>query len=297
MLAGLAAAGFTLAACAGRTPPGIGVQHGPSGQPSDGQSSPGSTGVPRPRHIVVVVLENHAYSQIIGVSAASFINRLAAGGALLTQSYGVTHPSEPNYLALFSGGTHGVTSDQCPTEISAPNLASELAAAQLTFTGYAEGLPAPGSEVCDQGNYARKHVPWTDFRNVPRSVNQPFSRFPAGDYQALPTVSFVVPNLCNDMHDCSVATGDTWLRVHLAGYATWAMTHDSLLIVTFDEDDGSQSNHVATIIAGQQVLPGKYRKPVDHYNVLRTIEQAYGLPPTGSAANHYPITWIWRRTG
>jgi hypothetical protein len=284
----LALAVPAVAACTSRTPNGIGVQRGSSGP---------SSGVPRPQHIVVVILENHAYSEIIGSAQAHFINRLAAGGALFTQSYGVTHPSEPNYLALFSGSTHSVTTDQCPTVISAPNLAAELAAAHLTFTGYAEGLPAPGSSVCDQGNYARKHVPWADFSNVARSVSQPFSQFPAGNYQALPVVSFVVPNLCNDMHDCSVATGDQWLRVHLAGYARWAVTHDSLLIVTFDEDDGSQSNHIATIIVGEHVVPGKYAKPVDHYNILRTIEQAFSLHYTGQAATHYPITWIWRTPG
>jgi phosphatidylinositol-3-phosphatase len=241
------------------------------------------------------MFENRASDEVIGNPEASFISQLARSGALLTSSYAVTHPSEPNYLALFSGSTHGVTSDQCPTTIRAPNLAGDLIAAGLTFTGYAEDLPSPGSLSCGQGNYARKHVPWTDFPAVPKSVNQPFSAFPAGDYGALPTVSFVIPNLCNDMHDCSVATGDSWLRKRLGGYARWAMTHDSLLIVTWDEDDGSQSNRITTIFAGQQVAPGRYAKPVDHYNVLRTIEEAYGLPHDGQAATHYPITWIWRR--
>jgi hypothetical protein len=295
-VAGLALAGLAAAGCAGGTPPNIGVQSSSAtggGTASASPSGSPAAGVPRPQHTVVVVMENHSYSDIIGSPQARFINELARQGALFTASYGVTHPSEPNYLALFSGSTHGVGSDQCPTAISAPNLASDLIAFHLTFTGYAEGLPAPGSAVCDQGDYARKHAPWTDFANVPRSAGQPFSRFPSGDYARLPTVSFVVPNLCNDMHDCSVATGDRWLRAHIAGYARWAMTHDSLLILTWDEDDGSQSNRIVTIFAGQQVLPGRYGKPVDHYNVLRTIEQAYGIPPTGQAATHYPITWIW----
>ena len=301
-------AGIMIAGCSGSTPPGIGVQRGPAavsraprqtrsaGSPQPARSGAAAS-VPRPRHTVLVVFENHAFDEIIGNTQAPFINRLAADGALLTASYAVTHPSEPNYLALFSGGTHGVTSDQCPTSIRAPNLAADLLAARLTFTGYAEDLPAQGSTVCGQGNYARKHAPWTDFTDVPRSASQPFSRFPAGDFAALPTVSFVVPNLCDDMHDCSVATGDSWLRAHLGGYARWAMSHDSLLIVTWDEDDGSQANRIATIFVGQQVAPGRYGKPVDHYNVLRTIEQAYGLPQDGQAADHYPITWIWRRPG
>jgi acid phosphatase len=124
-------------------------------------------------------------------------------------------------------------------------------------------------------------------------VSQPFTGFPR-DFASLPTVSFVIPNLCNDMHDCSVATGDAWLRAHLSGYANWAMTHDSLLIVTWDEDDGSQANQIPTIFAGQQVRPGTYPQKITHYNVLATIDAAYGLPRSGSAAAAQPIGYVWR---
>jgi phosphatidylinositol-3-phosphatase len=257
------------------------------------------TSVPRPRHTVVVMLENHAYGEIIGNPQARFINRLARRGALFTASFAITHPSEPNYLALFSGSTHGVVGDPCPTSVHGPNLAADLIAVHLTFAGYSEGLPAPGSKVCAAGEYARKHVPWADFPRLPRTVNLPFSRFPARNFRALPSLSFVIPNLCHDMHvhDCSVATGDAWLKAHIAAYATWAMTHDSLLVVTFDEDDGSQNNQIATIFVGQQVRPGRYHARIDHYTVLRTIEQAYGLRHDGHAARRHPITWIWRQPG
>ncbi|HEX2321928.1 MAG TPA: alkaline phosphatase family protein [Streptosporangiaceae bacterium] len=291
----LAAAGLVLASCGtSGAPAGVGVQHSrpPSASPSTRHRV---AAVPRPAHTVVVILENHSYRAAIGNPQARYINALARSGALLTASYAVSHPSEPNYLALFSGSTHGVTSDQCPTTLRAPNLASDLLTKGATFAGYSEGLPGTGSQVCQQGRYARKHVPWTDFTGLPRTVNQPFSRFAAGGFARLPAVSFVIPDLCHDMHDCSVGTGDAWLRAHLSGYAGWAQTHDSLLIVTFDEDDGSNSNHIATIISGQQVRPGRYHLPIDHYNVLRTIEQAYGLPIRGQARTHYPITSIWRR--
>ncbi len=172
------------------------------------------------------MFENHSYSAIIGAPEASYINALAGKGAVFTASYAVSHPSEPNYLALFSGSTHGITSDQCPTSLHAPNLASDLAAAGFSFAGYSEGLPAPGSFACQAGEYARKHVPWADFSNVRAAANQPFAQFAAGGYAKLPTVSFVIPNLCHDMHDCSVATGDAWLRAHLRGYVSWATTHD-----------------------------------------------------------------------
>jgi phosphatidylinositol-3-phosphatase len=278
-----------LAGCTSAVPP----RSATTGSAPPPVSQAPAASVPQPAHTVVVVLENHGYGQVIGSSDAPFLRQLAGRGALFTQSYAITHPSEPNYLALFSGSTQGVTSDACPVTFSAPNLAAGLLAAGKTFTGYAEGLPAPGSTVCSAGEYARKHVPWADFRNIPASLNQPFSRFPASDFSRLPTVSFVVPNLCNDMHDCSVATGDSWLRAHLSSYVTWAMTHNSLLIVTFDEDDGGGSNQIPTIFAGQQVRPGRYSERITHYTVLATIEAAYGLARDGSAAGAAPISDIW----
>jgi hypothetical protein len=238
-------------------------------------------------------MENHSFADVIGSPAAPYITSLADHGADFTHSFAITHPSEPNYLALFSGSTQGVTSDACPETFGGPNLAADLLAAGKTFAGYAEDLPTPGSRVCAAGNYARKHVPWTDFGNVPAAVNQPFTRWPAGDYARLPAVSFVIPNLCDDMHDCPVAAGDAWLRAHLSGYASWAMTHDSLLIVTWDEDDGSAANQIPTIFAGQRVKPGRYPTPITHYAVLRTIEDAFGLPHDGAAASAQPIAGIW----
>ena len=106
-------------------------------------------------------------------------------------------------------------------------------------------------------------------------------RVPATAFARLPAVSFVIPNLCHDMHDCSVAVGDTWLRHKVGGYAGWAMTHDSLLILTWDEDDSSQGNHITTISAGQAVRPGSCADPITHYTVLATIEAAHRLPRDG----------------
>jgi acid phosphatase len=137
-------------------------------------------------------------------------------------------------------------------------------------------------------------VPWTDFSNVPGSVSLPFTDFPAGDFARLPAVSFVIPSLCHDMHDCDVAAGDAWLRSHIGGYAGWAMSHDSLLILTWDEDDDGAGNHITTIFAGQQVRPGRYAQAITHYNVLATIEAAYSLPRDGQAATAAPITGIWQ---
>jgi phosphatidylinositol-3-phosphatase len=238
-------------------------------------------------------MENHSYADVIGNPQAPYINQLARSGALFTDSRAITHPSQPNYLALFSGSTQGVTGDSCPHRFTAANLGSQLIAAGRTFTGYAEDLPAAGSQVCNTGEYARRHVPWADFANVPAADSQPFTSFPASDYARLPTVSFVIPNVCHDMHNCSVATGDAWLRTHLGGYASWAMTHRSLLIVTWDENDGSAGNRIPTIFVGQQVRPGRYSQPITHYSVLRTVENLYQLPIVGVAASAHVITGTW----
>ncbi len=250
--------------------------------------------IPQPAHIVIVVEENRSENGIIGNKSAPFITSLAANGANMTQSYAETHPSEPNYLALFAGNTFGVTKDLCPVNAgAAPNLGSELLAAGHTFVGFAEGLPAVGSPVCTAGKYARKHVPWTNFTNVPAANSLPFSAFPMGNYASLPTVSFVIPNNDNNMHDGSIAQADAWLNRQLSGYANWAVANNSLLILTFDEDDNGSRNQIPTVFYGAHVRPGNYSEQINHYNLLSTVEQMYGLPKTGYAANAAPITDIW----
>ena len=249
--------------------------------------------LPLPAHVVVVLEENHAYSQIIGSPEAPYINSLAAEGASFTKSYAITHPSQPNYLALFSGSTQGVTSDSCPHTFSAPNLGSELIAAGKTFTGYSEGLPSAGSEVCTSGEYARKHVPWTDFSNVPAIDNQPFSSFPT-NFADLPTISWVIPDLLDDMHDGTIQQADSWLESNLAGYLAWAQTNNSLLIVTWDEDDDTNVNQIPTIFVGPMVKPGNYSEKINHYNVLRTLEAIYRLPYAGHSASVKTITDVWQ---
>jgi arylsulfatase A-like enzyme len=260
-----------------------------------GSSAQAAAGVPTPDHTVVVVFENHAYNQVIGSSSAPYINSLKTNGASLSASYALTHPSQPNYFALFSGATQGITDDSCytPGFSSQPNLASELIAAGKTWGSYNEGLPSQGSTTCSSGDYARKHNPWFGFSNVPTSTAKTFAQFPS-DYSTLPQVSFVVPDLCSDMHDCSVSTGDTWLKNNLSAYATWAKTHNSLLVVTFDEDNRLAGNKIPTVLYGQQVTPGSTSSTTyNHYDVLRTIEDMHGLPHAGNAASGKDITGIW----
>jgi len=253
----------------------------------------GANGVPSPAHIVVVMEENHAYNQIIGASNAPYINSLANSGALFSKSFGITHPSQPNYLAIFSGSTQGITDNSCPLTFSGPDLGGELLNAGKTFVGYAESLPSVGSTACSSDSYQRKHNPWADFTDVPSSDNQPFTSFPT-DFTKLPTVSFVVPDQLGDMHDGTVEQADGWLKTHLDAYVQWAKTHNSLLIVTWDEDDDSQNNQIATIFVGQMVKTGYYGKTINHYNILRTLEDAYGLSHAHNSASASPIIDCWQ---
>ena len=250
--------------------------------------------LPTPTHVVIVVEENRSQANIVGNKSAPFINALAAGGAMMAQSFAEAHPSEPNYLALFAGNTFGLTKDSCPVDGgNLPNLGAELLTAGYTFTGFAEGLPMVGSTVCSAGKYARKHVPWANFSNVPPAGSVPFSTFPTCDFARLPTVSFVIPDNDNNMHDGSIAQGDAWLNRELSGYANWARANNSLLIVTWDEDDGGSRNQIPTVFYGAHVQPGTYNEQINHYNVLATLEQMYGLPKTGNAANAPVIATIW----
>ncbi len=249
-------------------------------------------GVPQPDHVLIVIEENHSFGQIIGSSSAPYINALAAQGALFTSSYAIRHPSEPNYLALFSGSTHGVSDDSCPHTFASANLASELFDAGLSFTGFSESMPQAGYKGCTSGGYARKHNPWVNFTNVPASANLPFTSLPT-DFSQLPTVAIVVPNLDNDMHDGSVGRGDGWLRDHLDPYIQWAMTNNSLFILTWDEGRNGTDNRIVTLFVGSMVQPGIYCERTDHYGLLRTLLDMYGLAAIDKTTNAAPITSAW----
>lgn len=245
----------------------------------------------RPAHVVVVIEENKSFSTIIGNSDAPYINKLAREGVLFTDAHAIMHPSQPNYVALFAGSTYGLTDDSCPHDLTGPMLASELLAKKLSFAIYSESMPKAGFTGCsaDRGLYRRKHNPVADFQaGLPASVNLPFSDFPS-DYAKLPSVAFVVPNMMNDMHDGTIAEGDAWLKLHLSDYAKWAKTHDSLLIVTWDESDArSISNQIPLIVVGAGLKPAHSGQFVDHYGLLRTLEDFYGLNPLSHSAKAVP---------
>ena len=221
-----------------------------------------------PSHVVVVMEENQSYGQIIGNPGAPFINALAMQGALFTDAHGVRHPSQPNYLAIFSGSTQSMGS----------------------------------TALWAHGVYARKHNPWSNWQSanpqqnqLPSTTNQTFDNFPS-NFEQLPTVAFIIPNMSNDEHGTGktpiqmlIKSSDTWLKEHLGPYAEWAKSHDSLLVITWDEDNNTAENHFPTILYGARVRPGRYEQRIDHYNILRMIEEFYGLNHIGASKAATPI--------
>ena len=261
--------------------------------------------VPQPDHVVILILENHAYNQIIGSKAAPYINSLLKDKncALFTNSYAIMHPSQPNYLAIFAGSNFGIDNDDRPINFpfTYPNLGAELLSHHLTFAGYSENLPEPGFNGDISGNYARRHNPWVNWQNaksngIPADLNLPFKYFPK-NYNKLPAVSFVIPNVKNDMHDGKdperIEQSDKWIKKNLKGYIDWAKKHNCLFVLTFDEDNDLEGNHIPTLFLGKMVKGGNYNEKVNHYNLLRTVEEMYHLPFAGESKSSAAIKDCW----
>ena len=254
--------------------------------------------IPLYDHVVVVILENRAYEKIINSPEAPYINSLANSGASFTASFAIEHPSQPNYLDLYSGSNQGITDNVfSASHFKTPNLGYQLISKGRSFKTFSENLPSVGWDGDSNNGYVHKHNPsanWMgiDINQIPPQTNQPFTAFPS-DFNQLPTVCFVVPSLQNDMHDGSILIGDTWVKNNLAGYITWAQTHNSLFILTFDEDDTSGNNRIATIFSVQYVKPGSYTNPITHFTILRTLEDMYTLNYAGQALTAVPITNCW----
>jgi phosphatidylinositol-3-phosphatase len=256
--------------------------------------------VPAFTHVVVIVFENKEEQSVIGTSDAPTFTALSRRYAQLTQYYGVAHPSLPNYLALVSGSTHGITDDCTTCVVSARNLADSLDAAGKTWKLYAEALPRPGYTGGFSGRYAKKHAPFLYFRDVvarPARLKRvvPLTGLRT-DLRAgkLPDFALVVPDLCHSMHDCSVATGDAWLKATIPPLLRLANT---AVFVVFDEgsSDARGGGHIPALVAGTAVRPhSRFVAVTSHYGLLRTIEDAWSLPRLGRSARAGPIVGVWR---
>jgi hypothetical protein len=241
---------------------------------------------PRYSHVLVAIEENYSGVAILGGGQAPYLDSLAAQGERFANYHGVSHPSEPNYMALFTGSTqHTDGSDNC-IRSSAKSIVGEARAAGVSVKGYIEGLSS--------GNgYACRHDPFSQLTDA-KYAETDFSNFPA-NYATLPRLSIVVPNLTDDMHDHGIGPGDRWARTHLNGYAQWAKTHNSLLIVISDENEadpnfsgnqpGENGNGALAIAVGALIAAGKVNTVhFDHYSLLRTLEDMFGLGHLGASA-------------
>ena len=263
--------------------------------------TPTSNRIPAFSHVFIIVMENEAYEKILGnTTAAPYINSLAQRYAVAANYHGITHPSLPNYLALTAGDTFTITSDCTDCFVDHPNIVDQLEAAGKSWKAYMESMPS-ACFVGDSGKlYRQKHNPfiyYDNIRNNPARCNKivPFSQFDA-DLQAnaLPNYVWITPNMCNDIHDCSLATGDAWLQTWVSKIlASPAWQQDGALFLTFDESNHSDNTscctyafggHVLTLVISPLARPA-YQSQVayDHYSLLRTIEESWGLPPLAHA--------------
>lgn len=245
--------------------------------------------IPAFDHIFVVIMENHGYDEIIGSADAPYLNHLAAQCGLATNYTSVAHPSLPNYLALTGGDTFGVTTDCTDCFQSAPNLAVDrIAASGRSWRAYMESMPSAGF-VGDSYPYMQKHDPFVYYDNIRTDPAQlanvvPYSQLATDLATAATTPAFgwITPSMLDDMHDGTVAQGDTWLSTAVpALLASPAWTEqNSLLVITWDEDDNAPGNQVATFVIASGVPAGfKSAVAYNHYCLLRTIETAWGLEP------------------
>ncbi|GAB3971889.1 hypothetical protein GCM10029978_047910 [Actinoallomurus acanthiterrae] len=276
-----------------------------------GTLTPPPSSVPGFDHVFFTVLENRAYDQVIGNGAAPYLSGLAGDNVTLAQSYGVVHPSDPNYMAVAGGSTFGYTSNPFPSDIGkidAPHIGDRIESVGKTWRSYVEDMGTPCNST-KNGNYDPDDVPFWFFKDLMpvggtrcQDKIQPITRLWTDLGSAATTPNFVwfEPNSCNSMHNCDTATGDTWFRNNMSkifNSPAWTQQR-SLLIITFDEDDDAHAQRIPTIVVGS---PGTtrtgYRSDVHytHYSMLRTMESALGLATlTRNDKYAVPLNDVWR---
>ena len=264
-----------------------------------------ASAIPTFRHVYLLMMENKEYSRIVGNPSAPFLSDLIARSALSTNDHAIMHPSQPNYIALVAGSTSGVRDDG-KHDLDAPNLFDQIEAAGRSWAVFAQNVPAGcfrGTDATDgpdgPGKYVRKHNPAISFRSISGDPARcagitDFSHFDptAADFE------MVIPNLCNDMHDCSVATGDSWLKEHVKPLLHSPELRGGVVFVVFDEgtSDRGGGGHVDALALGPTVRRGsKFAQATNHYGLLRSIEDAWGLPRLGLSRFGTPIGGIWKR--
>jgi hypothetical protein len=272
----------------------VAARTAPTATPSP---TPGS-GLPSFSHVYVIIMENKEYGRIVGSAAAPYENKLMSLYGQASDFYAETHPSEPNYIALTSGGLQGTSTDGA-YDLSVPNLFDQIEASGRTWHVYAQGYPGncyQGSQsdiVVDgpgaAGDYARKHNPAISYTSISSSRSRcaNITKLDGFDPGAA-DFEMIIPNEINDMHSSSVAAGDAFLAAFVPTILDSHAFANSVLFITWDEGDTNVKGggHIATIIASPGMTPGSHFDGPDttHYSMLRTIELAWGMPLLGAAA-------------
>jgi len=260
------------------------------------------TNIPSPDHVVIIMMENKSKNAILGSREAPYINSLIQKYSLAGNYFAITHPSLPNYIALIGGSTFNITSDCTDCFIASPNFIDQLEEYHKTWKTYMESMPS-SCFLGNDGTYAQKHNPFIyfdDIRNNPDRCRNiiPYTELEK-DFKSIattPNFAWISPNLCHDMHDCSIAQGDSWLsrEVPLILTSPAFKQQQSLLIITWDEGEESGSNQIPTLFIGDMVKPGFVTQAhYTHYSLLHTIESLWKMPPlTVNVANSALITDI-----
>ena len=261
--------------------------------------APARATVPAFSHIFVIAMENHEYGSVIGRPDSPFVNNLAATYGLATNYFAASHPSLPNYFALTAGSTFGIASDCTTCYVNATNIADQVESSGRSWKAYMEDMPTPCYMGASAGNYAMKHNPfmyYTDIRNNPARCAAhvvPFTQFGLDmSTGQVPNFVWITPNMCNDTHDCPVSTGDAWLGnvvPRITGSA--AYRNGGVLFITWDEGSSNASccgdawgGHVATLVISPKSIAGARSSIAEnHYSLLRTIEDGFGLAHLGAA--------------
>ncbi len=290
-----------------------------SSNPNSPSGTPGApvlaNGIPNFDHIVLIMLENRDYSTVIGpATQMPLLNSLAQQNVLLSNYYSVKHPSLPNYIALVSGSTQGITSDCNTCFVNQPNLADLIEGSGRIWKAYEESMPSP-CFIGDSNPYAQKHDPFLYFDSIrlnPTRCDQSIVPLTTLDSDLannqLPNFSMIEPNLCNSGHNCSAATADKWATDMVAKLqASTALGKNSLIIVAFDEGSdkstasccgmGKKAGGQVAVVLISPTLHQGFQDPTaySHYSLLKTILTAWNLPALGQTAqaSTQPIEAPW----
>ena len=246
--------------------------------------------IPTSKHVVMVLEENHSYSSVIGSSSMPYLNSLATQYTTLTNYYANTHPSIGNYFMLTTGQII-TNNDSYTGTVSSDNIVRRIITAGKTWKSYAESIPSTGYTGGDVYPYCKHHNPFAYLSDVVNSSNErqrlvSFNQFKTDRANGqLPDFSFVIPNKCNDAHDCSLTTADNWLKTNIApllSTAPFQTGGDGILIILFDEAAASDTSHggghVAVVVVGPKVKRGyKLGTFYQHQSALKTALKALGI--------------------